>query len=177
MDPIQAKQIPTAAIVVMGVSACGKSSVAKHLAQHLGGIYIDADDYHSPQAKQKMHDGQALSCNERYPWLNRVGEAMQLCQLNNNLPVVACSALKQSYRDTLRRSAINVRFIHLDVSPKLIRERLDHRKDHFFSASLMDSQFDTLEPPDRTESDCLVIDGDQSIDRIIKTFSESDFKL
>ncbi len=174
MDPMPREGIPTA-IVVMGVSACGKSSVAQQLAQYLGGIFIEADDLHSPESRQKMQNGQALSCNDRFPWLLRVGEAMRSCQSNNKLPVVACSALKHSYRDTLRSSAINVRFVHLNVSPTVARERLENRKGHFFSSSLLNSQFDTLEPPDWREEDCLIIDAEQSVDNILKSITESDF--
>lgn len=128
-------------LVVMGVSGCGKTSVGEALAKKLNSKFIDGDDLLPKANKAKMAAGVALSDQDRWPWLSEVGKTLSI---QPNL-VVACSALKRSYRDKIREHEPNVRFIHLQGSRELLQERVSSRENHFMPASLLDSQLATLE--------------------------------
>ena len=118
-------------IVVMGVAACGKSSVAAELANQLGARFIEGDSYHLPASVEKMSNGIALTDEDRWPWL-----ALLERELRTDGPVVlSCSALRKSYRDALRR-AKDVRFLFLDTPRDLIEARISARPDHFMGASM-----------------------------------------
>jgi len=153
-------------IVVMGVSGCGKSTVAQALAAQLGLEMIDGDDLHLPHSVAKMRAGQALNDADRWPWLDRIGHCLAQ-DLTQGLPshaspshsgrVVACSALKQIYRDRLRRLAPGVRFVFLDGDAELIRQRLSARLGHYMQPELLASQLQTLERPQPEEVDVLTL--------------------
>ena len=148
-------------IVVMGVSGCGKSTVAQALAAQMGLEMIDGDDLHLPHSVAKMRAGQALNDADRWPWLDRIGQCLAQ-DLTQSLPshsgrVVACSALKQSYRDRLRRLAPGVRFVFLDGDAELIRQRLSARLGHYMQPELLASQLQTLERPQPEEVDVLTL--------------------
>ena len=128
-------------IVVMGVSASGKTSVAAELARLLRRSMIDADDLHPAANVAKMAAGRPLDDSDRWPWLDAVADRLAAPER----PVVACSALKRSYRDRLRVAAPNLVFIHLTGSPELLVERAVDRRGHFMPPSLLRSQFDALE--------------------------------
>lgn len=135
------------AIVVMGVSGCGKSTVGSALAQRLGWQFADGDDFHPPANVAKMRAGQALDDHDRAPWLAALN-AMLRASVNEGRPVVlACSALKQRYRDALAEGMPGLRFVHLHGEPDLIGERLAARQHRYMPASLLASQFATLESP------------------------------
>ncbi|MEI3843189.1 MULTISPECIES: gluconokinase [unclassified Microbacterium] len=127
-------------VVVMGVSAVGKTSVGIEIARRTGGVFTDADDLHGEANIAKMSAGIPLDDADRWPWLDRVGEAL--------VPgaVVACSALKRAYRDVLRRHAPAVAFVHLDADPDRLLAQASGRSAHFMPASLLRSQLDALEP-------------------------------
>ena len=128
----------------MGVSGCGKSTVGALLAQRLGVEFLDGDEFHPPQNVAKMAAGVPLEDADRRPWLERLN-----AELRGRADVVlACSALKQSYRDILAQGA-DCRFVHLRGSIELIRSRLQERKHRYMPASLLESQFAALEPPAR----------------------------
>lgn len=154
-------------IVVMGVSGSGKSTVGAALAQRLRVPFADADDFH-PQANiAKMTAGEALDDDDRYPWLEAIGEWLgEHCATGG---VMSCSALKRKYRDQLRRHCPDVGLLHLVGTPEVIGKRQASRPGHFMPASLLASQFDTLEPlePDEHGVD---IDVDQSIDAIVDSY-------
>ncbi|MDQ1555513.1 MAG: gluconokinase [Actinomycetota bacterium] len=133
---------PPRALVVMGVSGSGKSTVGSELAQTLGRPFVDADDLHPASNKQKMAAGIPLTDDDRLPWLNAVGAALA----EETSPVVACSALKRVYRDILRRAEPAIAFVELDGSRELLEERMRARRGHFMPTSLLDSQLATLEP-------------------------------
>lgn len=136
----------------MGVSGCGKSTVAKALAAAAGYIYVDADDYHSPGNKTKMARGQALTDDDRKDWLNALNsDIVDWCRCKQ--VVLACSALKESYRKQLA-SGGKVTFVYLKGSFELIQKRLQERRNHFMNSELLKSQFETLEEP----ADAIVID-------------------
>ncbi len=126
--------------IVMGVSGCGKSTFGAALADKLGMAFQDADDFHPATNRAKMAAGQPLTDEDRWPWLDAVAKALQ------GGGVMACSALKRSYRDHLRQRAGSVQFLHLCAPRGVIAKRLTLRQGHFMPASLLDSQFATLEP-------------------------------
>lgn len=132
-------------IVVMGVAGCGKSSVAAALAQAEGVPLVEGDDFHSPQSRDKMSRGIALTDADREGWLATLGG---LLQRPGGPIVLTCSALKRRYRDQLRSAAPGLRFAFLEIGRNEALARVAARAaSHFFSASLVDSQFATLEPP------------------------------
>jgi carbohydrate kinase (thermoresistant glucokinase family) len=127
-------------IVVMGVSGCGKSSVGLALSEALGARFIDGDDLHPEANKAKMAAGIPLNDDDRWPWLDLVGEA--LAESNT---VVACSALKRVYRERILAAAPGTFFVHLHGTRELLAQRMGARPDHFMPVSLLDSQLNTLE--------------------------------
>nr|WP_176465456.1 gluconokinase [Croceivirga radicis] len=130
----------------MGVSGTGKSTIGKLLSEQLGYPYFDGDDYHPEVNVTKMASGTALNDDDRQGWLEKLN-TLALKNLDTGA-IIACSALKEKYRETLRKEiAEQTVFIHLTGSFELIKQRLDARKGHFMSAALLQSQFDTLEPP------------------------------
>jgi gluconokinase len=154
-------------IVAMGVSGSGKSTVGAALAQRLRVPFADADDFHPPANIAKMTAGEALTDEDRYPWLEAIGEWLVAHESSGG--VMSCSALKRKYRDQLRRHAPGVEFVHLSGSREVIARRQASRPGHFMPPSLLDSQFATLEPlaPDERGE---VIDVDQAIDQIVQTY-------
>jgi gluconokinase len=129
-------------IVVMGVAGCGKSTVGALLAQKLGVAFLDADEYHPPENVAKMAAGIALDDQDRWPWLQRLNAELH----RREDAVLACSALKESYRARLS-DGLNCRFVHLRGTPELIGARLAARQHRYMPASLLASQFAALEPP------------------------------
>jgi gluconokinase len=155
-----------APIVVMGVSGSGKSTVGAALAQRLRVPFADADDFHPPANIAKMTAGHALNDDDRYPWLEAIGEWLAE---HRDGGVMSCSALKRKYRDQLRRHCPDVRFLHLSGTADVIARRQASRPGHFMPASLLASQFETLEPLDADEPG-LSIDVDQDIDSIVDDY-------
>ena len=135
------------AIVVMGVSGSGKSTVGELLVGRLGAAFIEGDRFHLPASIAKMSAGIPLTDDDRWPWLDAVGR--EIARLAVDGPVVAaCSALKRAYRDRLRDAAgVALLFVYLDGSRALIGARMAARAGHFFPDSLLDSQFAALESP------------------------------
>jgi gluconokinase len=153
-------------IVVMGVSGSGKSTVGAALAQRLRVPFADADDFHPPANIAKMTAGHALDDDDRYPWLEAIGEWLAD---HRDGGVMSCSALKRSYRDQLRRHCADIRFLHLSGTEDVIARRQASRPGHFMPAALLTSQFETLEPLDADEHG-ISIDVDQSIDSVVDTY-------
>lgn len=153
-----------AAIVIMGVCGVGKSSVGLALAESLSATYIEADAYHPPENIAAMSAGVPLTDAMRIPWLEKLGDAAETARAKDNV-VVACSALKRSYRDLLRRRVGRIKFVYLQGDRDLIAARLNQRSDHFMPTTLLDSQIDTLEPP-MPEEQALYIDISGSKDQV-----------
>ena len=131
-------------VVVMGVSGCGKSTIGSQLATSLSVEFVDADDLHPASNVRAMAAGRPLTDDDRWPWLDDVGGA--LAAASHTGLVMACSALKRSYRDAIRTHAPDVYFIHLVGTPELLSQRIEARTGHFMPAELLDSQLATLEP-------------------------------
>ncbi len=155
-------------LVVMGVSGSGKSTIAAQLAGRLGLPYVDGDDLHPQANVDKMHAGTPLDDEDRWPWLDRVAAALTETTAAKGGVVLACSALRRSYRDRLRTGTGGaVRFAFLDVSFDVIEARLAKRVHHFMPRQLLDSQFRTLERPGSDEPDVLTIPSDRPADEIV----------
>ena len=140
-------------LIVMGVSGCGKSTMAGALSERLGLDMVDGDDLHLPESVAKMRSGVALQDADRWPWLDRIGAylAQDLAQGR----VVACSALRRIYRDRIREQAGDVCFVFLDGDFELIQKRMQQRVGHYMQPGLLDSQFRTLEKPQADETDVI----------------------
>jgi carbohydrate kinase (thermoresistant glucokinase family) len=130
-------------VIVMGVSGCGKSTIGQLLADRLGFPFLDADELHPPGNVAKMAAGTPLTDADRQPWL----ELLNVKLHGQENAVLACSALKESYRQLLSKGLADCRFVHLRGSMELIRARMEKRQHRFMPASLLESQFATLEPP------------------------------
>ena len=146
------------AIVVMGVSGSGKSTVGALLARRLGWPFAEADDFHSAANVAKMRAGIPLTDDDRWPWLDAMGAWMRDRRAEGRSCVVTCSALKRAYRDRLRGSERDVLFVHLQGAHELIAQRMASRSHPYMPVSLLKSQFDALEPPDTAEALVLSID-------------------
>jgi len=142
-------------LVIMGVSGCGKSSLGAAIAAALGLPLIEGDDHHSESSRQKMSVGIALTDVDREGWLTILGQYLHEAPEG---AVLTCSALKRKYRDQLRAASPGLRFVFLDLTREVAHARVASRSSHFFSASLVDSQFATLEPP-TGEPDVLRVDA------------------
>lgn len=134
-------------VVLMGVSGVGKTTVGLRLAERLGWEFHDGDDLHPPENRVKMAAGVALTDEDRRPWLDRVRAAILDVEHRGASAVVACSALKDSYRRHLLEGARSTEIVHLHGEPALIATRIEERRDHFFDPALLTSQLETLEEP------------------------------
>lgn len=141
-------------VILMGVTGVGKTTVGEALADKTGWRLYDADAYHSPANVEKMRAGIPLTDDDRWPWLDRLNELMRDAASRGESAILACSALKQKYRDRLQRDIDEARWVYLKGDMELIRSRLQQRKGHYMNPALLQSQFDTLEPP----VDALTID-------------------
>lgn len=134
-------------ILVMGVSGSGKTTIGKLLAEALHWTFSDADSFHSPENVEKMRSGIPLTEADRTPWLQNLQTAIKTWLQNNQNVVLACSALKDSYRQILLVDSNLIKIVYLKGSYELIKKRLQERQNHYMSATLLDSQFHTLEEP------------------------------
>jgi gluconokinase len=151
-------------LIVMGVTASGKTTVGQQLAEVLGWPFYDGDDFHPEENVDKMRHGVPLTDADRTPWLERLHALIRDTLDRDGHAVIACSALRKSYRATLRGGLTDVRFVYLKVSRHVLQQRIDARRDHFMPPSLLDSQLRTLEEP----ADSLWIDGAQAPDAIVQ---------
>lgn len=136
-----------AAVVVMGVAGAGKSTLAAAIAERLEAVYVEADDLHSVEAKKQMASGVPLTDDDRWPWLGRVAAAARDAHAAGRSVVVACSALRRTYREALTRdSGIDLTFVHVHGSEEELAERIGQRTGHFMPPSMLASQLATLEP-------------------------------
>ncbi|MDU0479127.1 gluconokinase [Staphylococcus chromogenes] len=153
-------------VVLMGVSGCGKTSVASGLHERLNWPYAEADDFHPQANKDKMAAGHALNDEDRWPWLRTLQGWMTEHASAGQSTIVTCSALKKTYRELLAEAEGNVVFVHLNGPMELIEDRMSHRAGHFMPTSLLPSQFATLEPLQDGENG-LTLDVSQTPDQLI----------
>ena len=158
---------PPCALVVMGVSGSGKSTIAERLASRLGWKYVDGDLFHPPSNVAKMSAGHPLTDEDRWPWLRAIAAEIDRLLAAGISSVVACSALKRVYRDILVHGRGDVCIVFLNGSQDLIAKRLAARKGHFMPPGLLDSQFRTLEPPQPNERP-VTVSIDASVDGIVE---------
>lgn len=147
----------------MGVTGAGKTTIGRALATSLGWEFHDGDDLHSEANKRKMHRGIALDDADRAPWLSALRKLIEAMLAEGRNGVVACSALKQSYRDELIVDPNSVKLVYLKVSQQVVAERLRNRSGHFMNPALLESQFDTLEEP----ADAIVVDASMAPEAIV----------
>ena len=153
--------MPAEVVVVMGVAGSGKTTVGAALAAALGWRFVDADDHHSPESVAKMARGEPLNDSDRWPWLDRLRAIIDAALAGGGGLVLACSALKASYR--ARLAGGRVRFVHLAGTPELFRARLATRPGHFMKSEMLDSQLSTLEVP----SDAITVNAAQPVPDVV----------
>lgn len=156
----------------MGVTGSGKTTLGKMLAEQLGWEFFDADDYHPLENIRKMSAGIPLTDDDRSGWLNSLSSLVKSTLREGKSAVLACSALKQRYRDVLNVAPLLVRFVYLKGSLEQIQTRVKERKEHYMKAGMVESQFAALEEPE----DALVVNIDNTIDSCLK-FILSKLKL
>lgn len=160
------------ALVIMGVSGCGKSSVAQMLGQRLGWTVYEGDVYHPDSNIRKMQAGVALTDHDRQGWLSDLARLLSQATVQKGM-VLTCSALKHKYREQLRSAlpAGAVGFVFLDLSYAMALERVQSRQGHFFSADLVANQFQTLERPD-AEAGVLTVNATQPLSDIVQSTTQ-----
>jgi gluconokinase len=153
-------------VVLMGVSGSGKTTIGTLLAERMGAVFADADDYHPAANKAKMAAGHPLNDEDRQPWLETLNQLMRGWNESGKGGVLACSALKESYRTTLASGmpAGAVKFVLLDGDRELIASRLAQRKHEYMNPKLLESQLATLEPP----ADALTVVNDRAPEEIVE---------
>jgi len=160
-------------IIVMGVSGCGKSSVGKALAGFLKWDFYDADDFHPPDNVSKMAKGIPLDDSDRKPWLDSLHKLISSCLTQNRPGVLACSALKERYRQLLLGGNDSVQLVYLKGSYDLIWSRMIDRKEHYMQAHMLKSQFDSLEEPSNAISVDILLSVDEILQVILKQITKS----
>jgi gluconokinase len=165
---METQNAPLEVVVVMGVSGSGKTSIGQALASELGWTYAEGDRFHSPANVAKMASGTPLTDDDRWPWLDSIAAWIREQTAAGRSAVIACSALKRSYRDRLRQAWPAMRVVYLHGDRAVLEERLGSRKGHFFPKRLLDSQLADLEPPAADER-AIVVDVASSVPEIVAT--------
>ncbi len=160
--------IAPCALIVMGVSGSGKSTIAAKLAEQLGWTFEDGDRFHPASNVAKMSAGHPLTDEDRLPWLTAIADEIDRVCHDGGHVVMACSALRRSYRDLLVHGRNDIRIVFLDGSLTLIAERLARRHGHFMPPGLLDSQFKTLEPPQENEYP-ITVSIDATVEAIVQS--------
>ena len=135
-------------IILTGVSGSGKTTIGRLLAENLGWSFYEGDDFHPQVNIEKMRQGIPLNDDDRKPWLRNLRQLIDELVLKKEMAIVACSALKSSYREMLAGNNKDVKFVFLKGDYQLIEERLNNRSGHFFGANLLKSQFEVMEEPE-----------------------------
>jgi len=152
------------AFVLMGVAGSGKSAVGTRAAERLGWVFLDADDFHPESNVEKMRHGIPLTDEDRKPWLEHLHEEVKNRLGAGTSVILACSALKDTYRSLLHQGLPAMNFIYLNVDHDTVLDRLRHRQAHFFPKELLDSQFATLQAP----KDAIVVNANLPLDDVVQ---------
>jgi gluconokinase len=147
----------------MGVSGSGKTAVGTRLAEKLKYEFLDADNFHPPANIEKMKHGIPLTDEDRFPWLKNLHHELGSRLSQGQSAILACSALKETYRQILGEDLAQVRFVYLHVDKEVLAERLQKRAGHFFPKELLDSQLAALETP----HDALVVEENRPLDEVV----------
>jgi gluconokinase len=165
--------IPVRFLIVMGVSGCGKTTIGRMVADHLGWDFYDADDFHPPQNISKMASGIPLTDADREPWLDALRTQIAICLAGSRPGILACSALKEKYRQRLVNSDPGIRVVYLRGSFETIWGRMSQRPGHYMKPNMLQSQFEALEEPE----EALVVDVEKApgliCDEILKNMVSS----
>lgn len=161
----------TTTLVVMGVSGSGKTTVARGVADRLGWVFAEGDEFHPAANVEKMRAGEPLTDDDRRPWLRSLADWIAAREAAEQNAVLTCSALKRAYRDLLSSGHPSVQFLHITAPPAELRRRLAARRGHYMPASLLDSQLATLEPLQPDEPG-LTVPGEGDPDGIIDAVAE-----
>ena len=167
MEPAPTSRDRGPLVVLMGVAGCGKTTVGRAVALALAAPFVDADDLHPPANKARMAQGLPLDCDHRGPWLDAVHARIVAGSHDRRGVVVACSALKQTYRERLAKDLHQVVFVHLQADRSTLVQRLQQRVGHFFPAALLDSQLATLEPLSGPPGEGLAVDATLPLDAVV----------
>ncbi|KAF2401175.1 shikimate kinase [Trichodelitschia bisporula] len=165
--------------IITGPAGCGKSTVAKFIANQFQYPFIEGDDFHSPTNRKKMSEGHPLTDSDRWEWLHKLrDEAEKALVSGASGAVLTCSALKRAYRDIIREVSENdqnvlVHFIYLRATQDLLLQRVEQREGHYMKAHMVKSQFDILEEPDATEPDVLAVDVHGSRNDVLRLAAEA----
>jgi gluconokinase len=157
-------------IVIMGVTASGKTTIGTRAAKRFGWPFYDADEFHPPENIAKMSRGEPLTDADREPWLNALHDKMAEEERAGKSAIFACSALKARYRDVLREGLKTVQFVFLKGDPEVLQARLDHRKGHFMPRTMLPSQMAALEEPE--EGEALVLDAAKRPNDLVDEIAE-----
>jgi gluconokinase len=152
-------------VILMGPAGAGKSTVGQALAAALGWLFIDADDLHTVRNIEKIREGTALTDRDREPWLARIHETLARTADEGYDAVIACSALRQRYRDRIAEGLPDVRWVYLAADARLLAARLAQRTGHFAGPAILSSQLAALQPP----TDALVVPADQPVGQAVAT--------
>jgi gluconokinase len=153
-------------VVIMGVAGCGKSTVGMELATRLSCQFSDADDFHTAESKAKMAAGVPLTDSDREPWLYAMKDRIENWLADGTRHVLACSALKESYRQILQANDTRVHFVYLKASPDLVESRLKSRQNHYMKTNMLESQFQALEEP--AADAALTVNADEPVPSIVR---------
>ncbi|MGF1493239.1 MAG: gluconokinase [Microcoleaceae cyanobacterium] len=156
-------------VLIIGVSGSGKSTVGKLLASQLDYEFFDGDDFHSSENREKMQQNISLTDADRLPWLEKLQTEIRVWLQENRNVVLACSALKQNYREILLQDPEHMRLVYLQGSFEVIKHRLEQRTNHFMKVDLLQSQFDTLEEP----TNAIRVNINQPLEKIVQQIQNS----
>jgi gluconokinase len=156
-------------VILLGVAGSGKTTIGRLLTNELGWKFYEGDDFHSRESINKMQQGFALTNADREPWLAALANLIKELDKEKQSAVIACSALKQAYRDRLAEQSSHIQFVYLRGSYDLIRHRLEERQEHYFKADLLKSQFEILEEPGQA----IMIDVAQTPGMIVEQIKQA----